>query len=209
PFSLVRAHLDPAVRDATWRIAGILEGLGHGVAPRDVRWGVSAGLSFLPRSFGGLHEWRRRAPDPSALDDRTRANCRRGAMVGPPVLGLAYAMEKAFARRMRAALADLDVVVCPTTASPPLRIGACDGLDGRRTDQAGARACPFAWPWNVVGWPAVNVPASFTAEGLPIGVQLLGPQGSEARLLSLAAQLEAAERWDLRWPPGSGPDPRD
>jgi amidase len=47
----------------------------------------------------------------------------------------------------------------------------------------------------------VNVPAGFTAAGLPIGCQLLGPAASEARLVSLAAQLEADRRWDLLRPP--------
>ena len=209
PFSLVRSRLDPYVEDATWRIAGVLEALGHDVGPKDIRWGVSGGFSFLPRSFAGLDEWHRRAPDPSALDRRTRANCRKGALVGAPLLSAAQALEAVFAHRLRRVFADLDVVLSPTTASPPLPVGACDGLGGRETDQVSARACPLTWPWNVLGWPAVNVPAGFTAGGLPIGVQLLGPRGSEARLLSLAAQLEAAERWDLRWPPGGPSDPPD
>ena len=51
----------------------------------------------------------------------------------------------------------------------------------------GAGACPYAWPWNVLGWPAINVPAGFTRVGLPVGAQLLGPANSEARLISLAA----------------------
>jgi amidase len=62
-------------------------------------------------------------------------------------------------------------------------------------------ACPYAWPWNVLGWPGLNVPAGLTAEGLPVGAQLLGPAHSEPRLLALGAQLEAAERWADRTPP--------
>ncbi len=62
-------------------------------------------------------------------------------------------------------------------------------------------ACPYAWPWNVLGWPGVSVPAGLTVEGLPIGAQLLGPANSEAKLLSLAAQLERIERWHERVAP--------
>jgi amidase len=61
-------------------------------------------------------------------------------------------------------------------------------------------ACPYAWPWNVLGRPAVNVPAGFTTAGLPLGAQLLGPAGGEARLISLAAQLEQVEKWADRRP---------
>jgi amidase len=67
-------------------------------------------------------------------------------------------------------------------------------------------ACPYAWPWNVLGWPAVNVPAGITEEGLPVGAQLLGPANSESRLISLAAQLEAVERWQDRRPPAPAID---
>lgn len=62
-------------------------------------------------------------------------------------------------------------------------------------------ACPYAWPWNVLGWPGVNVPAGFTRDGLPLGAQLLGPSRSEALLVSLAAQLEADRRWYEHRPP--------
>jgi amidase len=62
-------------------------------------------------------------------------------------------------------------------------------------------ACPYAWPWNVLGWPGVNVPAGFVRGGLPVGAQLLGPANSEPLLVSLAAQLEAELRWHERWPP--------
>lgn len=74
------------------------------------------------------------------------------------------------------------------------------GLGGFATDRAMIAACPYAWPWNVLGWPGVNVPAGF-ADGLPVGGQLLGPANSEPLLISLAAQLETELRWHELWPP--------
>jgi amidase len=56
------------------------------------------------------------------------------------------------------------------------------------------------WPWNLVGWPSVNVPAGFTSDGLPIGVQLMGPANSEPLLISLAAELEALNGWVMKQP---------
>jgi amidase len=53
----------------------------------------------------------------------------------------------------------------------------------------------------VLGWPGVNVPAGLTDDGLPVGAQLLGPAGAEGRLVSLAAQLEAVEKWAERRAP--------
>ena len=65
--------------------------------------------------------------------------------------------------------------------------------------------CPYAWPWNVLGWPGVNVPAGFTTSGLPLGAQLLGPASTEPVLVSLAAQLEADRRWFEHRPPEHAP----
>ena len=62
------------------------------------------------------------------------------------------------------------------------------------------RACPVTWPWNLLGWPSINVPAGFTSDGLPIGVQLMGPENSEPLLISLAAELEAVSGWVTRQP---------
>ncbi|MGH3583537.1 MAG: amidase family protein, partial [Mycobacterium sp.] len=68
------------------------------------------------------------------------------------------------------------------------------------TDRAMIAACPVTWPWNVLGWPSINVPAGFTSDGLPIGVQLMGPEGSEPLLISLAAELEAISGWMTKQP---------
>jgi amidase len=94
-----------------------------------------------------------------------------------------------------------DVLLAPTSASPPLPVGATAGLSSRATQQMIAGACPYAWPWNVLGWPGIGVPAGLTSDGLPVGVQLLGPANSESLLLCLAAQLERVERWHERVPP--------
>jgi amidase len=99
-------------------------------------------------------------------------------------------------RRVGSIFHTADVLITPTSAGPPLAIGAANGLGSRATQQVIAGTCPYAWPWNVLGWPGVSVPAGFTGEGLPVGVQLLGGANCEHMLLSLAAQLERVERWN-------------
>jgi amidase len=75
-----------------------------------------------------------------------------------------------------------------------------DHRGGLSTDREMIRRCPVTWPWNLLGWPSINVPAGFTYGGLPIGVQLMGPANSEPLLISLAAELEALNGWVMRQP---------
>ena len=141
------------------------------------------GVSIMPRSMTGIREWVERCPTAPCS---TRASSR-----APGSAGCSARCSPSPASPKRSATAPVgrvfrrfDVVLSPTSAQPPLPIGACEGLSNWETDKRIVAACPYAWPWNVLGWPGVNVPAGFTDGGLPIGAQLLGPANSEPRLLS-------------------------
>jgi amidase len=200
PFSLAVARPDPEIRRAVERLAEQLARLGHDVEDENPRYGL-IGLSFVPRSTAALVGWRNRVADPRLLDPRTEHNLRLGSVLRGPALRLARASEAHFRGRIGTVFADHDVLLVPTTAGLPSPIGAYDGLTGWETDQAMASRCPYAWPWNVLGWPGINVPAGLTGSGLPLGAQLLGPACSETTLISLAAELEDVERWHERRPP--------
>lgn len=200
PFTAVAARLDPALRARVVELAGRLAALGHDVEEADPPYG-QIGLTFVPRATAGIAERVREAPDPALLDPRTRGSARLGRLLGGAPLRAARRAEAVLHRRIGAFFRSYDVILAPTTAVPPLRIGALHRLSGFATDRAIIAACPYAWPWNVLGWPGVNVPAGFVDGGLPVGAQLLGPAGSEPLLVSLAAQLEAELRWHEMWPP--------
>lgn len=202
PFTAVAARLDPAVRAKVVALAERLARLGHTVEEAEPRYG-RIGLAFVPRATAGIAEHVREAPFPELLDRRTRDAARLGRLLGGAPLRAARRAEAVLHRRVGALFESYDVLLAPTTAAPPPRIGALHGLGGFGTDRAMIAACPYAWPWNVLGWPGVNVPAGFVGDGLPVGAQLLGPADSEPLLVSLAAQLEDDLRWQDRWPPHS------
>ncbi|MGW6983699.1 amidase [Streptomyces sp. NPDC054932] len=193
-FTATPKSLDPQVRSAVERLAVRLESLGHEVIPEDPRYGP-IGLTFVPRATSGVRDWVERVPDPALLDPRTHEAVRTARVLGGLALRVSRRAESVLRRRVGEIFDRFDVVLTPTTATPPLRIGALAGLGAMATDRAMIAACPYAWTWNVLGWPGVNIPAGLTADGLPMGAQLLGPADSEPLLLGLAAQVEAAEDW--------------
>ncbi|MCX5425384.1 amidase [Streptomyces sp. NBC_00078] len=199
PFTALPARLQPQVRARVVQLAEKLGELGHVVEEADPPYG-QIGLTFIPRATAGLAERVKEAPFPALLDRRTHGAARLGRLLGGVPLRAARRAEAVLHRRIGGFFASYDVVLAPTTAAPPPRIGSMLQLSGFATDRAMIAACPYAWPWNVLGWPGVNVPAGFVDGGLPVGAQLLGPAGSEPLLISLAAQLEAELRWHEAWP---------
>jgi amidase len=189
----LRIRLDQRVRAAVIDVARRVHALGHEVVVADPPYGL-LGLNFLPRSLAGVEEWCAAAPDRSLLDFRTSDTGRMGARLAGRALRWSRASLDRHRRRVGRLFERVDVVLAPTTATPPLPIGSIDGLSGWRTDKAVMTACPYAWPWNALGWPGLNIPAGFV-DGLPVGAQLLGPDGGEELLISLAAQLESEMEW--------------
>ncbi|MFM2078808.1 MAG: 6-aminohexanoate-cyclic-dimer hydrolase [Actinomycetota bacterium] len=87
-----------------------------------------------------------------------------------------------------------DLLLTPVIATPPPPIGFLSGPDG------GARVAAlmlFTAQFNVTGQPAISLPLHRTADGLPVGVQLVAAYGREDVLVRVAAQLEAAAPWPL------------
>jgi amidase len=121
-------------------------------------------------------------------------------LLSEAVLRKARSAEAATQRRIGWIFNLADVVLAPTTALPPHLVHDYDRRGSLATDRAMIRSCPVTWPWNVLGWPSISVPAGFTSEGLPIGVQLMGPENSEPLLISLAAALEAIGGWANKQP---------
>ncbi|MBO3459551.1 amidase [Aetokthonos hydrillicola Thurmond2011] len=98
-------------------------------------------------------------------------------------------------RQIVAIFETVDVLVLPVYLHSPIRVGEWADLSPQETFQKiihWIAPCP---PANATGQPAIALPVGFDEVGLPIGVQLMGRPAAEATLISVAAQLEAANPW--------------
>ena len=102
----------------------------------------------------------------------------------------ADAQHDALVRRLEETFGDADAWVTPTVAVPPPRVGAYNHLPPARAFEAAAVLGAFTAAFNVTGQPAVSLPAGFSSEGMPVGVQLIGKLGQDGAVLALARQLE-------------------
>ncbi len=87
---------------------------------------------------------------------------------------------------------DYDVLLTPAmqlTAFPVGRLRP-ESIEGRPVDPFFDDWCTLSVPANLTGMPATSVPCP--AEGLPVGLQIMGPRWSDARTLRVAAAVEAA-----------------
>jgi len=96
-----------------------------------------------------------------------------------------------------------DLLLTPTIAQPPPLIGDFDSPADNPLHGLfrAAEVVPFTPLFNATGQPAISLPLYWSAQGLPIGVQLVAPYGREDVLLRVASQLEQAAPWAQRRPP--------
>lgn len=146
-----------------------------------------------------------------ALRDDDIEGVTRGAMAHAKTIdGAAYLSAigqiHRYGRELAAFFEDWDILLTPTLAEPPARIGRFDHRTEDYLDfRLGSGRCfdysPFCAAFNASGQPAMSVPLAWSDAGLPIGIHLAARFGEDERLMSLAADLERARPWFHRRPP--------
>lgn len=191
----------PHVVQAYDAAAALLASLGHEVedvalpygrelVPSfEVLWAVSAaGAPVAPESE-------------HLLRPLTRWLRERGRAALATEFSGAVATLQSATRRGLTALAAYDVLLTPTLAQPPAPVGWFDESgDPAQEFERMKRWTPFTAIFNMTGQPAVSLPLHTSPAGLPIGVMLVGRPADEVTLLSLSAQVEAAQPWADRHP---------
>jgi amidase len=194
-------RVEEACAAAATTVGGILESLGHDVAPATPEWRAILVAAAGPMSVPGA-----------------------AALVGPDQYGLVEPRNRPMMERLAAMTVlehsrwvdqvrgasaaftalwdDYDLLVTPTCGMTPPDVGWAPWDKSAEEHTAVFASMPnFAQPFNLSGQPAISLPLSWSPDGMPIGVQLAGRYLEEGLLLSVAAQLEEAVPWSHRSPP--------
>lgn len=159
-------------------------------------------LSLADDTFRTLRAWHFQArfgallaEHPDAFKPALADNIRAGEPLTGADIARAYSQRTRLSEAMREFFGSYDLLVLPTSQVPPFPADQefPAAINGRpmETYLDWMRSAYFI---TVTGCPAISVPAGVTAGGLPVGVQLVGPHGSDRRLLEIAAGFEAAAR---------------
>lgn len=209
--ALEDAVLDPECERGAREAAKLLEGLGHYVEEipspipaGDVTVGTFTALWAANIAASVMHGQIVSGNQPSleTIEPLSMWLYEMGMAIPSPAYIGALATSQAIARGIVATWADWDLMLTPALAQRPVThadIDPCDD-DPQQTFDKGAEFTPFTPIFNMTGQPAISVPLFHGDDGLPTGVQLVGPPAGEALLLQVARQLEQIAPWAERFP---------
>ncbi len=218
-------------REALDDAAALCASLGHTVIddePQGLDYGAAAYALLL--MFASQVGWHLGAGNPTPqhrprgdeLEPVASAMLAIARTIALDELTTAVAVQRTLAAAYDAFMERYDIILTPTLAAPPVRIGElalkraevmqigvltrvrAPSLIRKAARDISARMfdwLPYTPVFNLTGQPAMSVPLHWTADGLPVGVQFAGRTGDDATLFALAGQLERARPWFDRRPP--------
>jgi amidase len=197
----VEAAVDPACAAAAREAAQLLAALGHDVVEAKPPWRAEELRPLFTRIWQTM---------PTLYGDEARAQMEPLARaladaadaVSSPDYLRGLAAVQAYARRVVSFWRDVDLVLTPTLALPPVPVDWNEELpDPLERFDRNYLFTPFTPVVNLTGQPAASAPFGWTGDGLPLGVQLIGRPADEATVLRVSAQLESTRPWRDRRPP--------
>jgi aspartyl-tRNA(Asn)/glutamyl-tRNA(Gln) amidotransferase subunit A len=111
-----------------------------------------------------------------------------------------FAVKRMLERDFDAAFKHVDAILAPASPIPAPRLGENEVEIAGVQEAVRSLLVGACRPANFTGHPALSVPCGFTSEGLPVGLQLIGPRWGEAALLAIALAYEEATPWHKRHP---------
>jgi aspartyl-tRNA(Asn)/glutamyl-tRNA(Gln) amidotransferase subunit A len=190
------AAVDPEVVDITKQAAMKFIGLGANIDdaklkledPFETFWNIFSTAAYT--SYGHLLEEHR-----NDLSDIGLMSIEHGQQTtGADMSRAIYEVDR-LGRRMEEFFDNFDLLLTPTMAVPAFPIDQRPSVIGGKTVDPFWGFLPFTYPINISGQTAASIPCGYSSDGMPIGLHIIGPKGSEAKVLQACAAFEAANPW--------------
>lgn len=204
--------VDAPARAAAEEAARLLAGLGHEVeeaAPdfdRDAFYGAMLTIvqAHLAATVAAREAELGRPCAEAELEPLNWRVLQRGRRLAAADYVAAVNAMHATARRVAALFERFDILLTPAmpVAELPQGFASLGGPDGRTFGAELSRCLGFTSLFNGTGQPAITLPMARSANGIPIGIQLVARFGADGLLLRLAAQVEQAKPWTGLAPEG-------
>ncbi|MET2825628.1 amidase [Mesorhizobium shangrilense] len=214
--------VSPEIEAGFVRAVALLEEMGHTLTearlPSEADGGAEWNLFWMSEVARIIHERARetgRMPRPDEIESLSRhaLDCSDRASAADYLRANDRAHRACLA--MARAFDGFDLIMTPTTACLPPRLGDISGRGVRGSEDASDRAAwdydawasraygfaPFTEIFNVTGQPAASLPLFQSPCGLPIGIQLAGRWNEDHRLLRISHEMERTTGWTGRRPP--------
>ncbi|MBL8352926.1 MAG: amidase [Burkholderiaceae bacterium] len=178
----VAAAVEQAVRDLE-ALGAVVEAVDPGIAdPLD----VCTGLWFLGAAtpWAGLNDEQRKGVDPDF-----RAEAELGSRLSAVAVQQLNLKRGALGSQLRQFMQRYDLIATPAVAVPAFE--ARPAGHGPLTPETLLGWTPFSYPFNLSQQPACSIPCGSTRDGLPIGLQLVGPMFGDALVLRAARACES------------------
>lgn len=192
--------VDPQVRKITEQAVKVFEQLGCHIEE------ANPGFKVTPEEFWTLVA---RDTDLAGLRKVAREN---DGLLGPTMTSFiqndytaeeltnAHILRQDVNIKMRKFMKNYDLLLTPTLAVPPFEVGinGPTEIDGKTVHDS--HWLSFVFPINMTGQPAATIPAGWTEDGLPIGLQIIGRHLDDRTVLQASTAFETAKPWASRWP---------
>jgi len=188
PRKLFYQDLDPEIDAAVSQALDVLRKLTAGTA--DVELPAVGNIPVLAAEAYAYH-FPYFSKTPELYQPSTRSRLEAGARVTAEAYIRGRRELDRIRRAVPAVFSTVDLLITPTTPVPPSTIERAE---------AGAASLRNTSPFDAYGLPTMSIPCGFTKLGLPIGIQISGPNWAEPRVLALAHAYEQATSWHTRSP---------
>ena len=154
------------------------------------------GLSMVALHADKLPRWR------SEMQKGLVWNIEQGLELTPGAIGRAEKLRSALWQRVRRFMEGYELLVLPTVAVKPFPVEQWYPTEiGGKPLENYTQWFSLTYAISVLGLPVISIPAGFTRDGLPVGIQIVGRRRQEAAVLAAAAAFERAAPWADRIPP--------